>query len=216
MQYKKLLGKFAESNTFILEKKGNKSAFLVDAGAGVLEIKQALGKKKLSGILLTHGHFDHINNLKEILNEFGFDLPIYLHDECRQKLFDANKNLSTLFGKEFALEQDMAYNFVILKDKSKIEVLEEQVEVFNFKGHSNCSLAFLFEKLFVVGDVVFESGVGRHDLEEGGLEDTIKTLERLSEIAGYETVLSGHGKESLYDRQQRNINAWLQYLKRNV
>lgn len=215
MNFIKLVGEYSESNTYILTKENSQDAFLVDAGASVEKIKNALVGKNLKGIFLTHGHFDHINNLDKILKLFGYEIPIYLHALCKDKLFDSKKNLSFLYRLNFALDKEEVYNFVILKDGDKLELFDEIFEVYNFKGHSSCSLGFKNQQFFIVGDVVFESGVGRYDFEENGLKDTIVSLERFLKIEDYKLVLSGHGQESTVERQQRNVNSFLRFLKRS-
>ena len=64
----RLVSYFYESNVFILEK--NNEVLIVDCGIPASEIKKHIGNKKVVGVLLTHGHFDHAYYVEEYANTF--------------------------------------------------------------------------------------------------------------------------------------------------
>ena len=69
------------TNCYILSNGNN--CIVIDPGDDYFKIKSAIGDKKVSGVIITHRHFDHIgalkyftnvydkNNLKEGMNNVG-------------------------------------------------------------------------------------------------------------------------------------------------
>ena len=83
-------------NCYIVENKETHECFLVDPGAEAERIIQRVGNRKACGVLLTHGHFDHIGAVDEVCGYFG--IPVYIHADDAAKLGDAMANVSAVFG----------------------------------------------------------------------------------------------------------------------
>ena len=62
-------------NTYLLS--NGTEAAVIDPGYEADTILDALQGRKLRAILLTHGHFDHVGAVKELVAETGCD--VYLH-----------------------------------------------------------------------------------------------------------------------------------------
>ena len=77
------------SCSYILTHAGH--SWLVDCG----DVDQILPyiKGPLCGILLTHGHFDHIYGLNQLLNLCP-DVPVYTNDYGLETLYDDKLNFS--------------------------------------------------------------------------------------------------------------------------
>ena len=62
IQFARLVNTQFTSNTYILSKEDEKAVWLVDPGdiQHVWQWMQAHGKSEVLGVLLTHGHFDHL------------------------------------------------------------------------------------------------------------------------------------------------------------
>ena len=70
----KFLRNIFDQNTYVI-KSGN-SAIIVDAGAEIEDVKNALTGLKVKAILMTHLHFDHFWNLENYLHEFDCDVYV--------------------------------------------------------------------------------------------------------------------------------------------
>ena len=90
-----ILNDFTE-NTYIINEKTD--AFIIDPGTNFKGIKEYINESKFNvlGILLTHGHFDHITAVNRLVKEYNCDVHIY--EKERDFLFDPNLNLSGLTG----------------------------------------------------------------------------------------------------------------------
>ena len=64
-----------QTNTYILS--NDNEALVIDPGYEADAILDALQGKTLKAILLTHGHFDHVGAVKELVAETGCD--VYIH-----------------------------------------------------------------------------------------------------------------------------------------
>lgn len=63
---------YLEENCYILEKEDE--CLIIDPGDEFFKIKKAV-TKKVTGILITHRHFDHIGALEDVIEEYR--VPVY-------------------------------------------------------------------------------------------------------------------------------------------
>ena len=191
----------------------NNKAVIIDAGADPEDIKNILQKQTVAGILITHAHFDHIFNLEKLAQIFN--VPVYIQKSGVEKLYNAKLNFSERFIKAFKINKKL--NIIEVSDNDIIKISDNfLIKVLETPGHSSCSVCYKINNLLFAGDTLFENGIGRCDLEPDSKSKMVSSLEKLSVVTGYDIVYSGHGKESSYERQQRNISINLKYLKRSI
>ena len=92
------------SNCFILHSAGE--AFVIDPAISEKRILARLEDEGLTlkGILLTHGHFDHIWRAQELRNATG--APLYVHKSDAEMLTDSKKNAyATFTGGSFTIRE---------------------------------------------------------------------------------------------------------------
>lgn len=181
------------SNCFIVH--NGKEAFVVDPSISEKQIISALEENELSlvGILLTHGHFDHIWRAQELRNETG--APLYVHELDAEMLTDPRKNAyATFTGGSFAIEQAE----YLLREGDEIELGNERLTVLHTPGHTRGSVCFDTGDSLITGDTIFAEGFGRYDLYGGSLSDLKSSLQRLMKLAESENrwIYCGHGNSS--------------------
>ncbi|MDB6171622.1 MAG: putative metallo-hydrolase [Chthoniobacteraceae bacterium] len=178
-------GGIFDTNCFFLPGSG----ILVDAPQGAAEWLERKGHK-ISLLLLTHGHIDHVVDAARIQREHG--CKVAYHRETEQMVIDPLFFKRLGFGWE--IEPVRADFFISETDSVHLEGLDFQV--FEVPGHCPGSLCFLLKEEDVLfgGDVLFASGVGRWDLP-GGDRDLLFTgiRTKLFPLADNITVLPGHG-----------------------
>lgn len=204
MEIKQIVSPLLDSNVFLLSKNGQ--ALIVDAGVELERIKPLLGGKKVEGVLLTHGHYDHSLYAKEYAEAFG--CKVFALKEIKDILGDGQANYSE--GK-FVLK-DFS-NFVFVEDGVQLQLGEFEVDVFETAGHSKDSACFLIGGQLFAGDTIFAQGIGRTDLISSDAKNLLKSLEKIEKIA-YENVYSGHGNSSNKRQQSFNIRYFKSYLKK--
>lgn len=192
-----------------------KTAVVIDAGADIASIKEALGGLKPSAVFITHCHFDHILHIGDYAREF--DCPIYLHNAGEAFLSDASLNASEQFG---CAQIFSAKNVKKLSGGEAFTFGEIVVKTIRTPGHSRDGMCFLVgasNKLPILfsGDTVFARAVGRADLPTGSERDLISSLEKLLNL-NFGDVFAGHNQKSNKKEQEHNISVWLKRLKENL
>lgn len=171
-------------NTFLIE---CSKTIIVDAGAFIEDILAYTNK--VDYIFLTHGHFDHIYYLNDYLKTFP-NCKVVLGENAIAKLKDGNLNGASIFGR--MLEINIDENRLLIKKEGDSLDLQEQNQIFELYGHTNCSLGLKIEDKLFLGDVIFKNGIGRYDLPTGDFEQTQKTLQRLKKMQDVKLVYCGH------------------------
>ena len=204
MKISKIITNLFESNVFVVEQ--NNHCLIIDCGAPLEEVKKVVGDSKVVGILLTHAHYDHSAFCLDYANEFN--AKIYANKNSVKILSDRNSNYSE---GEFAVQDFSEFEFI---DGDKhLQLGEFDIFCLFTPGHSPCSECYIIENMLFAGDVLFENGIGRTDLIFSDKTDMISSLEKLSNTK-FDFVLSGHGSESDFEFQEKNISIFKKFLSR--
>lgn len=170
-------------------------AFVVDPSISEKKIIAKLNERGLAlkGILLTHGHFDHIWRAQELRDETG--APLYIHELDDEMLTDSDKNAYRTFtGNDFTVQNAD----VLLKDGDIISLGNEQIKVLHTPGHTKGSVCYDTGDSLLSGDTIFAEGFGRYDLYGGNISDLKASLKTLVKMAESENrwLYCGHGDSS--------------------
>jgi len=139
----------------------------------------------LCGILLTHGHVDHL----AFADELPDHLPLYVHQEDLPALADPKRNVSLLFG--FALTVKRAAQPIAGKDV--LDLADLHIEVIHTPGHTPGGVCYKIGQDIFCGDTIFASGRGRTDLPGGSEEDLLDSIRQLLEQYPDARLYPGHG-----------------------
>ncbi len=180
---------FAE-NTYIIDKQ--KDCFIIDPGTNYNEVKDYILSNELTvkGILLTHGHFDHIIAVNQVVSDF--DCDIYIHEQERDFLFDPNLNLSSSTYNRFTVTQKNKVQ--VLNDKDTLTLGYDKIEVVHTPGHTRGSVCFQYKRFLFSGDTLFKGTVGRTDLPTSSKTDLERSLKKIVGLCKDNTIIyPGHG-----------------------
>ncbi|MCQ2427695.1 MAG: MBL fold metallo-hydrolase [Clostridia bacterium] len=159
-------------------------AVIIDPGAEPGRIEEALEKEGLtpSAILLTHGHFDHIGAVDELVKKYG--IPVYINREDEELLTDPEKNVSTRISETDIICLTPAVTF---GDGDVLSFGSLKFRVMHTPGHTKgCSCFFAGDVVFT-GDTLFHGGYGRTDVYGGSSAVLRESLRRLlPEVEGKE------------------------------
>lgn len=179
------------SNCYLIEDGGQ--ALIVDPSAAAFSILRRLREDGCTpvGILLTHGHFDHIMSI-DTLRQAEPDLKVYVHEADAPMLSDGQKN-----GFSFFFNQNRAWKEadVRLTEGQEISVGGVTLRVLHTPGHSPGSVCYLCESegILLTGDTLFADNIGRCDLWGGSYAVIRQSLKRLRDLDGKLTIYPGHG-----------------------
>ena len=176
------------SNTYLLIS-GNE-ALAVDPSVSVYALTAAAEENRatLTGILLTHGHFDHVTSLDTLRD--AMEIDAYIHEKDAEMLTDGRKNaFYTFFGRERSWRPAEK----LMRDGDTIPLGDEALTVIHTPGHTGGSVCFLCGDILVTGDTLFSEAYGRCDLWSGDIELMRQSLRRLRELPRNITIYPGHG-----------------------
>ena len=174
--------KIFASNSYILI--SGSSAILVDPSISVNTIEQELAHHNVTlvGVLLTHGHFDHVTSIDSLREKYN--IPVYIHKNDACMLTDGMINgFYTFFGRESVHSPADK----LFEDGDKIEIGSESVTVLHTPGHSSGSSCFIFtnednKTAIITGDTLFSNSVGRTDLYGSNIYELRESLKKLAEF----------------------------------
>ena len=173
---------------------------------GLIDLVEADGMK-LTGVLATHYHPDHVGG--EI---FGIEIT-GLAELVEKKSVPVYVNKHEAEG----LKQVTGISISDMKQvdgEDKLKIGSVEISFLHTPGHTPGSQCFRVADSLVAGDTLFLQGCGRVDLPGGNSEELFHTLtRRLSKIEDHITLYPGHnygGKPSGEMGLVRQSNSYLQ------
>ena len=176
------------ANTYALISSGH--AFIVDPSVTVEAIKKAVDKENavIDGILLTHGHFDHVLSMDELRS--SENVKVYIHENDAEFLPDGRKNA---FYEFFGRDRAFGPADILLKDGNVLKFGNDEITIIHTPGHTEGSVCYLSRNILVTGDTLFAGTIGRCDLYGGDEQKMRASLSMLRGLPASLTIYPGHG-----------------------
>lgn len=193
MIFKRLPLGVYQANCYIIHDEAVKEAAVIDPGGDFEEIRRYIEANdlKISYIILTHAHGDHIGALQELKNYSG--AAVCIHEGDLEMLKNKRQNLSTEIG---GFPVEMAADR-LLADGDELKLGETVLKVIHTPGHSRGGICIYCDGHLYSGDTLFACSIGRTDLEGGSFEEIIASIkEKLLVLPEATEVYPGHGPSS--------------------
>lgn len=183
-----------ETNCYIVLNEEIKEMILVDPGDSpdyFMEHLKELYRDgyKMNGILLTHGHFDHMKGVSSVVESYA--VPVYALEAELPLLRDSVLNLS----KDFSAEDITVEKVKALQDEEKLALIGYEFTVIATPGHTagGCCYYAESEGVLFSGDTLFAQSIGRTDFYTGDMMALVRSLKGRLKILPDETkVYPGH------------------------
>lgn len=213
-----------QANCYLAAARAGSDCLIIDPGMDARAgIRQLVDEHDLTpaGVLLTHGHFDHVATATEVADEFG--VPCWIHPDDRLLLTDPAAGLgpdlaplaAQWFGGGRPSEPD---DLRLLAGGETVEAAGLALRVIHAPGHRPGCVMFALdypghpeiESVVFSGDVLFAGSIGRTDLPGGDHEVMLDTLRGpVLGLPDATAVLPGHGPQTVMARE-RATNPYLQ------
>lgn len=171
---------------YILWQDGREDCIVIDPGADAASIRKACGGRSIAAILLTHGHFDHMAAVKDLMEE-GTALVIHRSDAAM--LADPELNVSWMIGRSITCP--MATHLV--GEGDVVDYAGIALTVLHTPGHTPGSVCYEAGEHLFTGDTLFDHGYGRIDLPGGDGAAMMNSLRRVMPMQEDHTIYAGHG-----------------------
>ena len=185
-----------DANTYMLYW-DDERALLIDCVPNCYNKVQKLCKKynkRIVGILLTHGHIDHMADAVKFQKD---GVKIFIASNDSDKLY-TDKNLGYRLGLSY--EPTNADGFL---NTDRYNFCGHYIDCIETPGHSAGSMCYFLEGVMFTGDTLFKNTVGRTDFEDGDPKELAKSLRYIkSKYPKTTAIYPGHGIESTLELEE--------------
>ena len=180
------------NNTYLIWDEKTGEAAVIDPSFNPQPIIRAIKQKGLilTGVWLTHGHFDHFIGIPEIISAFGAT-PVYLHPA------DHDMYLTGGLGSNFGFMVPFLPPASSLPDDWNFFLGKSKINIFETPGHSKGHVVYYAESISTVftGDLIFKLSVGRTDLPGADQDLLLKSIyEKILTLPEMTRILPGHNE----------------------
>lgn len=208
-----------EANCYVLATGEGAECVVVDPGQDAVDaVRGQVDKHGLTpvGILLTHGHFDHVFSAGDLSR--AYDVPVWVHSADEYMLEDPGAALGPQGRQLFeGVAVNVPHDLRRFGSETTLELAGIGFDIEHAPGHTQGSMLFGAGsaeggRLLLTGDTLFAGAIGRTDLPGGDHEHMLDTLRTKILPKSDETaVLSGHGPTTTIGRERAG-NPFLQEL----
>lgn len=186
-----------QTNAYLLTDAQHGAAVLVDAPGGVMErVAPVLAREqcRLAELWLTHGHWDHMQDGAAVKQATGALVRAHRAD---QALIETPAIMEGYMGQRLGLQGVPVDAWIAGGDR--LAALGREFEVRHVPGHCPGNVLFYqaAARVAIVGDALFNGGVGRWDLPGGDYELLARSIrEQIYTLPDDTVVLPGHGERT--------------------
>ena len=184
------------NNVYLLWDEHGNEAAIIDPGIGSDDLLTHIEQQQLHlrYILLTHAHFDHVDNAALFREQTGASVVLH-HDDAAA--------LEELAG----VPAD-----VLLDGGEELTLGSLTIRTLHTPGHSPGGVCFLVDDHLFAGDTLFAGSIGRSDFPDSDSAALLKAIaEEILPLRDATHVLPGHGDPTTIGAERAN-NPFLQGL----
>ena len=172
----------------------------VDIGGSSRMVLEYLRMKKLklTKILLTHGHFDHIGGVEEVRKATGAE--VYIHESDAPMLQSPGLSLHSMIS---IMEFNPVTDYTVIRGDCYINDGDCTFRVLHTPGHSHGSVCYICNDVMFSGDTLFCCSIGRTDFPGSDTEYMRRSLADIYRLPGDYKVYPGHNESTTlqYERE---------------
>lgn len=190
-----------QTNCYIL-KAGDKE-LIIDPGFEACSWIEKVIKNPVA-IINTHGHFDHIWDNQKVKKLFN--IPLICHKS------DAYMLESDIFG----LKMPTSKPDILIERDCVLDIGGAKLEFMHFPGHTEGSMAVIYENRLFSGDFIFRGTIGRVDLPGSDSKKMVDSIKKVLTLKQDYHIYPGHGSLTTLEAERANLLSWIDYLEKEV
>lgn len=181
-----------ETNCYVVVNEQRLECVVIDPGDESNTILDYIEDNKLKccAIMLTHGHYDHVGAVSEIMEQTGCEMYINPRDEGYEP---------GMSGMKFKMPEGGKY----YDDGDVVKAAGLEFKVLATPGHTPGGVCLICGNALFTGDTLFRGSCGRTDLPGGNMRMEMASLKRLCTLTGDYEVYPGHMDSSTLERERR-------------
>lgn len=201
--------------SYLIGDRETKDCVVVDPAYAANDLVDALEADgmKLSGVLVTHHHPDHVGG-----SMMGFTLK-GLAELLERQSVPVHVNTHEAEWVSRITEIPLA-DLTSHEHGDIVTVGDIEIELLHTPGHTPGSQCFLLDNRLIAGDTLFLDGCGRTDFPGGNVDEMFRSLQQVATLPGDPTVFPGHWysadasaplevvKRSNYVYRASNLDQW--------
>lgn len=200
-------------NGFVVSCEETHEAVIIDPGDSVEELIEEVRrqKSKVTSILLTHAHLDHVSGVARAKREFN--VPVWLHKDDLF-LYNGVVEQGRMFGLTIEPQPRIDHFYA---PNQRITFGRYVVDVRHTPGHCPGGVCLAIggddaqddDRELFVGDTLFAGSIGRTDLPGGNLDVLLASIRQQLLVFPERTIVhSGHGPDTTVG-VERSTNPFL-------
>lgn len=184
-----------ENNCYVIRDAGSKAAIVVDAPFEADTIARHCEGLDVAEVVLTHGHFDHVSCLADVLDRLGVGAACHPDDVAMMPVAPART----------------------IVDGETLHVGAVDLAVIHTPGHTPGGLCLYHQPggadatpILFSGDTLFPGGPGNTKLQYGDFAAIIDSIrDRLFVLPDDTIVMAGHGLDTTIGAERPHLDEWI-------
>lgn len=179
-----------ENNVFVLADEGTREAYVLDGGYEPAAIAAAAAGLRVQGILVTHGHPDHHEQVAEL-----------------KRLLEAPVGIGEADAEMLSVPADF-----VVRDGERYTFGGHALHALHTPGHTPGSTCFLLGEAGYVftGDTLFPGGPGNTRNDPAAFARIIQSIRtRLFTLPPATVVCPGHGRDTTIGAELPQLEEWV-------
>lgn len=185
-----------QTNCYLVKCDKSDTLYIIDPGdeADIIAAEAEKYQTDKITVLLTHGHFDHISALPELIKQTDIE-EVYLNSSDKTLYKSSNNSIPPFSAPGKGLPETVD------------NILSDDFEIIETPGHTRGGVCFLFKEInsLFCGDTIFAGSVGRTDLPGASHEKLISSIRnKIMTLDENLKLYPGHGPSSTISIEKMN------------